>query len=122
MRWRKRLEDDREKLLVEGKKASRQEKGYLPINQYIEALDMLRADDTGDPGSQEAHRTDQGAHTSARWERYPSIGTNPSVKSRRRRITSKQFLGAGRCNSKGFVLTQVMNSEARIYLFARIIH
>ncbi len=50
IRWRKRLERDRSLLLVE--KASndagdgRRERA---IDQYLEALDMLRADDTGDP-------------------------------------------------------------------------
>lgn len=49
MRWRKRLEEDREKLLVEGAHQAGKKKDQA-INQYIEALDMLRADDTGDPG------------------------------------------------------------------------
>lgn len=53
IRWRKRLEKDRGKLLVERAKndegVGRRDKA---IDQYIEALDMLRADDNGDPGHQ----------------------------------------------------------------------
>ncbi|MFK7844461.1 MAG: hypothetical protein AB8G77_04100 [Rhodothermales bacterium] len=52
MRWRKRLEADRGKLLVEnaGKDAG-SGKRDMAIDQYIEALDMLRADDNGDPAN-----------------------------------------------------------------------
>ncbi len=51
LRWRNRLERDREKLLVSGNKKKEEGKGRRAkaINQYIEALDMLRADDNGDP-------------------------------------------------------------------------
>ena len=50
LRWRNRLERDREKLLVTGnKKDQDSNRRSKAINQYIEALDMLRADDTGDP-------------------------------------------------------------------------
>ena len=50
MRWRKRLEKNRGNLLVEsaGKDAGKGRR-KLAIDQYIEALGMLRADDTGDP-------------------------------------------------------------------------
>lgn len=52
IRWRKRLEKDRGKLLVEnaGKDAG-SGKRDMAIDQYIEALDMLRADDNGDPAN-----------------------------------------------------------------------
>ena len=59
IRWRKRLEQDREKLLVQGNKQKDQGKTRRAkaINQYIEALDMLRADDNGDPENK--HRIEQ---------------------------------------------------------------
>ena len=53
IRWRKRLERDRSLLLVErAKKDEGSGKRERAIDQYIEALDMLRADNTGDPEHQ----------------------------------------------------------------------
>ena len=50
MRWRKRLEKDRGLLLVErAKNDAGDGRRERAIDQYLEALDMLRADDTGDP-------------------------------------------------------------------------
>ena len=50
IRWRKRLEENRSELLVENPtKDAGELRRDRTIKQYIEALDMLRADDKGDP-------------------------------------------------------------------------
>ncbi len=50
IRWRRRLEKNRGRILLEiAKKDDGDGRRNKAVDQYIEALDMLRADDTGDP-------------------------------------------------------------------------
>lgn len=81
MRWRKRLEADRGKLLVEnaGKDAG-SGKRDMAIDQYIEALDMLRADDNGDPANKnrieqiKKRINDLGGKVPDNWEKAVKTG------------------------------------------------
>ncbi len=81
IRWRKRLERDRSLLLVE--RAQNDEgsgKRERAIDQYIEALDMLRADSNGDPDHQKRiaqvkkRIRDLGGQIPERWENEESTG------------------------------------------------
>ena len=80
MRWEKKIASDKAALLIEKEQEGIAKGSRLAIDQYIEALDMMRTDDMGDPENQ--HRIakikkrirDLGGELPQRWESSGNTG------------------------------------------------